>query len=104
MKRSKPISMASSNAQATPIAFSPRTTRRHMLATEMTESLRKAVLFERQQKKATASAVLKRRHTTQDLTNIRDYPESEEASKENRSFNDDDYSSGGLGDYHQTGW
>ena len=103
LKRPKPISMASSNTQAMPIAFSPRTTRRHMLATEMTESLRKAVLFERQQKKATASAVLQRRHTTQDLTQIRDYPEAEEAEKENSSWNDD-YSSGGLGDYHQTGW
>ena len=104
MKRSKPMFMTS-NSQTAPIAFSPRTTRRHMLATEMTESLRKAVLYERQQKKATANAILKRRHTTQDLTNIRHYPttESEDAAKDNHSWNDD-YASGGLHDYHQSGW
>ena len=101
VKRSKPVSVASSNSTSTPIAFSPRTTRRHMLANEMTESLRKAVLFERQQKKATASAVLKRRHTTMDLANLREYPEGEEGGKENNSWND--YSSG-VADYHQAGW
>lgn len=105
MKRSKPINAVSTNSQAAPIAFSPRTTRRNMLATEMTESLRKAVLFERQQKKATATAVMKRRHTAQELTQIRDYPEGggDAASKENRSWNEE-FSSGVLGDYHQTGW
>ena len=107
MKRSRPITTTSSNTQTMPIAFSPRTTRRHMLATEMTESLRKAVLFERQQKKATANAILKRRHTTHDLANIKDFPiaEGEDGSKEkeNDSWNDD-YSSGGIGDYHQSGW
>ena len=104
IKRARPI-IVSPSSQTTPIAFSPRTTRRHMLATEMTESLRKAVLFERQQKKATANAVLKRRHTAQDLTTIRDYPttEGEDGAKDNHSWNDD-YASGGVGDYHQSGW
>ena len=101
VKRSKPMSVASSNSTSTPIAFSPRTTRRHMLANEMTESLRKAVLFERQQKKSTASAVLKRRHTTMDLANLREYPEGEDSGRENSSWND--YSSG-TADYHQAGW
>ena len=105
MKRSKPILMTTSNSQAMPIAFSPRTTRRQMLANEMTESLRKAVLFERQQKKATANAILRRRHTTQDLTNIKDYPstEGEDGTKGNHSWNDD-YLSGGTHDYNQSGW
>ena len=103
MKRSKPINAISANSQVAPIAFSPRTTRRHMLANEMTESLRKAVLYERQQKKATATAVLKRRHTTQELTQLRDYPEGGDASNENRSWNED-FTNGVLGDYHQTGW
>ncbi|KAG8532718.1 uncharacterized protein KY384_002595 [Bacidia gigantensis] len=102
-KRAKPISMTSQHAQSTPIALSPRSTRRNMLATEMTESLRKAVLFERQQKKATANAVLQRRHTTQDLTHMRNYPEGEEGGMANHSWNDD-YSTGGFSDYHQTGW
>ena len=105
MKRSKPILMTPSSSQPMPIAFSPRTTRRQMLANEMTESLRKAVLFERQQKKATANAILRRRHTTQDLTNIKDYPstEGEEGTKDNHSWNDD-YLSGGTHDYNQSGW
>ena len=105
MKRSKPVLMTSSNSQTAPIAFSPRTTRRHMLATEMTESLRKAVLYERQQKKATAHAILKRRHTTQDFTNIKGYPVagSDDASNDNHSWNDD-YASGGTHDYNQSGW
>ena len=105
MKRSKPMYMNTPNTQTMPIAFSPRTTRRHMLATEMTESLRKAVLFERQQKKATANAILKRRHTAHDLASIKDLAgtEGEDGSKENHSWNDD-YCSGGIGDYYQSGW
>ncbi|KAL9098050.1 MAG: hypothetical protein Q9163_006212, partial [Psora crenata] len=103
LKRSKPIPATASNMQTMPIAFSPRTTRRHMLATEMTESLRKAVLFERQQKKATANAVLKRRHTAHDLTHVKEFTEGDDGSRENHSWNDD-YPSGAIGDYHQSGW
>ena len=58
---SKPHTKQSSKAQTTPIAFSPRTTRRNMLAAEMTASARKELLFARQQ----TNAVLERRHTTQ---------------------------------------
>lgn len=105
MKRSKPMMMNFSNAQPMPVAFSPKTTRRYMLASEMTESLRKQILFERQQKKATAHAVLKRRHTTQDLTKIKVHPstEAEERAKENFSWNDE-FGLGGIADYHQSGW
>ncbi|TQN66870.1 hypothetical protein CSHISOI_08560, partial [Colletotrichum shisoi] len=56
-------------------ALSPRTTRRNMLATELTESLRRNLLWERQQKSSTANAVLKRRHTSHDVANLRQYPE-----------------------------
>ncbi|KAL7924255.1 DUF1752 domain-containing protein [Trichoderma austrokoningii] len=56
-------------------ALSPRTTRRNMLATELTESLRRHLLWERQQKSSTANAVLKRRHTSHDVANLRQYPE-----------------------------
>ncbi|KAH7114113.1 hypothetical protein EDB81DRAFT_921202 [Dactylonectria macrodidyma] len=55
-------------------ALSPRTTRRNMLATELTESLRRHLLWERQQKSSTANAVLKRRHTSHDVTNLKQYP------------------------------
>jgi len=106
MARAKSIIMTTSSTH--PIAFSPKTTRRNMLASEMTESLRKAVLFERQQKKSTTSAVLKRRHTAHDVMNLKKYPggEEEQGSKEgsrNNSWNHNIFGEG-LGDYHQAGW
>lgn len=70
--RSKPIIMKPPPPQS--IAHSPRTTRRNMLATELTESLRKHLLWERQQKCATANAFLKRRHTAHDMKNLQEYP------------------------------
>lgn len=70
--RSKPIIMKPPNPQS--VAHSPRTTRRNMLATELTESLRRHLLWERQQKSATANAFLKRRHTAHDMKNLQEYP------------------------------
>ena len=88
------------------LSLSPRTTRRNMLANEMTESLRKDVLWERQQKRVTVNAVLKRRHTAFDVSNLKDYPKehekvSNEAAK-TRSANH--YFGQGLGEYHEAGW
>ena len=104
MTRSKPIIVTAQNAQ--PMAFSPKTTRRNMLATEMTESLRKNVLWERQQKKATTNAIIKRRHTAQNLTNLQTYPgEVTQASKQgSRNTSFDHYFEAGLGEYHKAGW
>lgn len=56
-------------------ALSPRTTRRHMMATELTESLRRNLLRERSHRTATANAVLRRRHTSTDVANLKQYPE-----------------------------
>lgn len=70
--RPRPIIMPTSNTNQP--AHSPRTTRRNMLSTELTESLRKNLLWERQQKNTTANAVFKRRHTAQNMANLRDYP------------------------------
>ncbi|EAW11342.1 uncharacterized protein ACLA_090350 [Aspergillus clavatus NRRL 1] len=70
--RSKPIIVKPTSHS---VAHSPRTTRRNMLATELTESLRRHLLWERQQKSATANAFLKRRHTTHDMANLQEYPE-----------------------------
>ena len=53
---------------------SPRTTRRNMLASELTVSLRQDLLWERQQKTQTANAV-KRRHTAHDVANLKQYPD-----------------------------
>lgn len=88
-------------------ALSPRTTRRNMLATELTESLRRHLLWERSQKSSTANAVLKRRHTSQDVANLKQYPEqpcmkkSEDANSGswNQYFQKETHEG-----YHSKGW
>lgn len=77
--RSKPITMKAIPQPAS--AHSPRTTRRNMLATELTESLRRHLLWERQQKSATANAAAKRRHTACDVANLQEYPGANGAVK-----------------------
>lgn len=88
-------------------AYSPRTTRRNMLATELTESLRRHLLWERQQKTSTANAVLKRRHTSHDVANLKQFPdkpclkesENANAGSWNQYLNRD-----ALNGYHSKGW
>lgn len=70
--RSKPIVVR--NVSHHSGAHSPRTTRRNMLATELTESLRRHLLWERQQKTAPAAQAFKRRHTAHDMANLQEYP------------------------------
>lgn len=116
--RSNPIVV-----QPTPqsMAHSPRTTRRNMLATELTESLRHHLLWERQQKSSTANAFLKRRHTAHDgLANLQEYPglkssqraqtgpvsakqhREKDQSKTNGSWTN--YTDYGPWEYHAKGW
>jgi len=98
---SKPIRRSNT---AQPLALSPRTTRRNMLATELTESLRKHLLWERQQKNTTASAHLKRRHTAADVTRLVEYPQLRgkgHTSKNNSWNNPFDE---GQYEYHAAGW
>lgn len=105
MTRSKPIIMTTSNThdQAVP-AFSPRTTRRNMLSTELTESLRKNLLWERQHRSTGNLAALKRRHTSNDVKNLKQHPEPIALShKDGKKFNND-YFHQGLGEYHAKGW
>ncbi|XWW94440.1 hypothetical protein V2A60_002383 [Cordyceps javanica] len=45
-----------------------------MLATELTKSLCRHLLWERQQKTSTANSVLKRRHISHNVANSRQYP------------------------------
>ena len=74
ISRSKPMAMAIPISQAN-CALSPRTTRRNMLSTELTESLRQNLLWERQFKNTTAHAFLKRRHTAhENLSKISKLP------------------------------
>jgi hypothetical protein len=103
----QPIIMTTTNTTPHQQALSPRTTRRNMLATELTVSLRQHLLWERQQKSQTANAVLKRRHTAHDVANLKQYPEKVHMGKEdndgtNASWNQ--YFSQGLGEYHSKGW
>ncbi|KAF1993905.1 DUF1752-domain-containing protein [Amniculicola lignicola CBS 123094] len=118
--RSKPIIMTTSNVH--PPALSPRTTRRNMLQTELTQSLRQNLLWERQQKNATTNAVnkrhqsavsipaLRRAATTNDIKGLQAFPQQnmnksatfKEAAKNPNSYND--YFDQGLQEYHQKGW
>ncbi|ODM17524.1 hypothetical protein SI65_07199 [Aspergillus cristatus] len=109
--RSKPI-IVTPNPQS--VAHSPRTTRRNMLATELTESLRHHLLWERQQKSATANAFLKRRHTAHDMANLQEYPGAKGARGQGSQHKEKDLSKGngsysnytdyGPWEYHAKGW
>ncbi|KAL8909467.1 MAG: hypothetical protein Q9207_000147 [Kuettlingeria erythrocarpa] len=104
MTPAKPIIMTTSNTH--PPALSPRSTRRGMLSKELSESLRKHLLWERQQRSTTANAVLKRRHTAFDLTQLQDQAGTEaephridgsRTSTWNKYFDP-------SGEYNQAGW
>ncbi|KAF5265883.1 hypothetical protein FOXYS1_3283 [Fusarium oxysporum] len=88
-------------------AMSPRTNRRNMLATELTESLRRHLLWERQQKSSTANAVLKRRHTSHDVANLKQYPEKpcmKKSEDVNASSWNQYFSKEASDGYHSKGW
>ncbi|KAF1809776.1 DUF1752-domain-containing protein [Eremomyces bilateralis CBS 781.70] len=117
ISRSKPIIMTTSNTHQP--ALSPRTTRRNMLSSELTESLRKNLLWERQQKNSTTNAALKRRHTSNDMRNLRQYPGEpapvapsglgvikETTNKYTSSWtnNQTDFFTAGPDDLHERGW
>lgn len=100
----QPIIITTSNTHQQ-LALSPRTTRRNMLSTELTESLRKNLLWERQHKSTGNLAALKRRHTSQDVKNLKEHPQPTYPTKtgQNMSFTNE-YFNAGLGEYHTRGW
>jgi hypothetical protein len=102
----QPIIRTTSNEYHQQLAVSPRTTRRNMLAAELTVSLRQHLLWERQQKSRTANAVLKRRHTAHDVAKLKQYPDKvhmgQNGGEIHASWNQ--YLSTGLGEYHSKGW
>ena len=88
-----------------PPALSPRTNRRNMLATELTESLRQNLLWERKQQVTTAQAVLKRRHTTHtEMSKLAEYPQLNHMSKDASKNNSWNHFFDGLNEYHTKGW
>jgi hypothetical protein len=118
--KAKPIIMTTSNVH--PPAMSPRTTRRLMLQSELTSSLRQNLLWERQQKNATNNAVAKRQQsavslpalrraaTTSNITRMTNEPQQNQDSTtpymddaKFNSLNQDVYSAG-LTEYHSRGW
>lgn len=104
----QPIRANAPNGITQPMALSPRTTRRNMLATELTESLRRDLLWERSQKSSTANAVLKRRHTSNNIANLRQYPQQPYMNHNNGDVNanswDQDFAREAFGGYHSKGW
>jgi hypothetical protein len=104
--RARPIIMTTSNTHPTQLALSPRTTRRNMLSTELTESLRKNLLWERQHRSTGNLAALKRRHTSNDVKNLRQHPEPAPilSHQDGPKAFTNDYFHAGLQEYHAKGW
>lgn len=101
----QPIIQTTTNITPHQLALSPRTTRRNMLASELTVSLRQHLLWERKQKSQTANAVLKRRHTAHDVANLKQYPDKAYMDQEGGNKSSwNDYYGQGLGEYHSRGW
>jgi len=76
-----------------------------MLSTELTESLRKNLLWERQHKSSQNLAAVKRRHTSNDVKNLKQYPEPPNMSSQgNKAQFSNDFFHAGLGEFHSKGW
>jgi hypothetical protein len=129
--RAKPIIMTTSNLH--PPALSPKTTRRNMMQTELTSSLRQNMIWERQQKSSTLNAVnkraqsalhlpaLRRAMTTSDIKRLDNLPPASQRSEDRAStFREaasscksnepakinpfNEFFDQGLQEYHQKGW
>lgn len=104
---SKPIMRTRSDLVS--VVSSPKTTRRNMLSTEIDEGLRKSILHERLQKKATVSAYTKRVQSARNLTTLSHQIRPEEV-RSNGDHDDEesketyDPYGHGIGAYHQAGW
>ncbi|KAB5511250.1 hypothetical protein GE09DRAFT_726365 [Coniochaeta sp. 2T2.1] len=100
--------MTTTNGIAHQTTSSPRTTRRNMMATELTESLRRNLLWERSHKNATLNAVLKRRHTSHDVANLKQFPGQnnlkEQQPKVYMKDNLEVTSWGSPNNYYEQGW
>lgn len=102
ISRSKPMAMPTSASQAN-CALSPRTTRRNMLSTELTESLRQNLLWERQFKNTTAHAFLKRRHTAhENLSKLDQLPNSDQEAPTTKASCNDVFTLNN--EYNTRGW
>ncbi|EXL39355.1 hypothetical protein FOCG_18028 [Fusarium oxysporum f. sp. radicis-lycopersici 26381] len=88
-------------------ATSPGTTRRNIALRELPESLRRHLLWERKQKFSTANAVLKRRRTSDNVTNLKQYLEKpclKNSEDVNASSRNQYFSVEANHGYHSEGW
>jgi len=95
--KQQPIPIASSS-NSNQMAHSPRTTRRNMLSTELTESLRRNLLTERQQQKAAISAVMKRQKA-RSMANLQ-----EAVTQPNKDSSSWNHYFDNPWEYHAKGW
>lgn len=97
-----------SNGAFVPVVVSPRTTRRNMIATELTESLSRHIRWEREEKYLTANAALKHRRTHRDVTTSDQHPQRSRTTQDNSDFDacrwDQDFTWDAFGGYHAKGW
>ena len=116
MSKSKPIIQTTGNTQPPAPLTSPRTTRRNMLAGELSESLRKNMLSERQQKNPLKidSNQMKRAHTAHDVSRLKELTEAYEGQSldartvirktDERNVMWNQYFENSIGDINQAGW
>lgn len=103
----QPIATASSNPQRQNLALSPRSTRRGMLATEMTDSLRQGMLWERRYRSAGNLTAMRNRHPqpTHEGQPLRQQPEATPGILNGpRATFTNEYFDAGLQEYHARGW
>jgi hypothetical protein len=104
LSRARPIAPSPQATEAMPIALSPRTNRRNMLATELTGSLRKNLLWERQQRNPASKALKNRQFRSEiRLTDAVNQPhlESNHSLRRNDTTN---FYDNGLQEYFEKGW
>ncbi|EHK98963.1 hypothetical protein M7I_5254 [Glarea lozoyensis 74030] len=106
----QPIIPTITTTQPQQLALSPRSTRKKMINDELTVSLRQHLVWEHRQKSSTANAVnavLQRRHTTQDMANLKQYPDKvcmDHKDNDNINASWNQYFGQGLNEYHSQGW
>lgn len=101
----RPIIMTTSNTH-NQLALSPRSTRRNMLSTELTESLRKNLLWERQHKSTGNLGALRKRYLSNDGKNLKQAAEPGPVLSQpegGKKFTND-YFHAGLQEFHAKGW
>ncbi|KAK5166979.1 uncharacterized protein LTR77_007708 [Saxophila tyrrhenica] len=103
--QARPIIMTTSNMHQSALSLSPRTTRRNMLSTELTESLRKNLLWERQHRSTGNLAAMKRRQPANEgRLKQRPEPGPVLSQQENPKKFSNDFFNAGLQEYHAKGW